>query len=277
MMSEVSLLEAFKEVTPILPQLLTQRVGMVVANKTHWIAANSIQEIAHQVVVGEPISSDAAVAVAMRENRRVVVQVPKEVYGVPYVAISIPIIENGQIAGAVAVHESMEQHDMLHNTAKVLSGAVKELTEALQVFESKATSLAESGDSLQQLTEQAYKQVGDTDKVISFIKSVASQTNMLGLNAAIEAARVGEQGRGFSVVAEEVRKLAVDSAESAEQITDTLTHVYESIQKINEEIKQLSGITNEQAELIEKITAQSQSMQNLASHVQEMAAKLGGK
>ena len=269
----LSLLEAFQAVTPVLPQLMTQRVGMVVADRSNWIAANSIQEIASQVVVGTPIKEGSAVAVAMHEKRRVVVHVDKEVYGVPYVAVSVPIIENGEVVGAVAVHESLEQHDLLHETSETLASSTQSLFEALELISAKANTLSESSSSLQALANKAETQVGETDEVISFIKSVASQTNMLGLNAAIEAARVGEQGRGFAVVAEEVRKLAVNSAESAEKITDTLTRIRDSIDKIHSEIQQMSGVNQEQARLINEISAQGKSLQEISQHVEQMTGQ----
>ena len=269
----VSLLEAFQVVAPVLPQLMTQRVGIVVADRTNWISSNSIRELVSQVVVGTPIREGSAVAVAMREKRRVVVHVDKEVYGVPYVAVSVPIMENGEVVGAVAVHESLEQHDLLHNTSETLASSTQTLFEALERISARANTLSESSSSLQKLANRAEKQVGETGEVISFIKSVASQTNMLGLNAAIEAARVGEQGRGFAVVAEEVRKLAVSSAESAEKITDTLTKIRDSISRIHTEIEQMSGVNKEQAQLIHEISAQGKSLQEISQHVEQMTAQ----
>lgn len=270
---KISLLEAFQAVTPIIPKLLTQRVGMVVADRTRWIAANSIEEIASQVVVGEQIKEGSAVAVAMRENRRVVVRVAKEVYGVPYVAVSIPIQENGEIVGAVAIHESLEQHEVLHATSETLASSTQRLAGALDMIADKAGTLADSGNSLKGLADRAETQVVETDKVITFIKNVASQTNMLGLNAAIEAARVGEQGRGFAVVAEQVRKLAVDSADSAEKITDILTKIRDSIRQINTEVTQITGISAEQAKLIQEISEQGKSLQEISQHVERMAGQ----
>ena len=267
----VSLLEAFEAVAPIIPELIAHRIGVVVANRTHWIASNSIKELKDSVVVGEPVKPGAAVEVAMRENRKVVTQVPKEVYGVPYVALSLPIKENGEIVGAVAIHESMEEYNLLHETSSQLSHASEKLSKALEQILEKAGHLVEVDSKLEKLADTAQSQVGETDKVINFIKSVAGQTNMLGLNAAIEAARVGEQGRGFAVVAEEVRKLAVDSAESAEQITNTLTQIRNSIRQIDEDLVRATEVTEEQAQLIRDIFEQGKALQEIAQRVANMS------
>lgn len=267
----VSLLEAFQAVTPIVPNLLAHRVGMVVSSQTHWIASNSIKELEHQVVVGEPIKPGTAVAVAMKENRKVVVHVAKEVYGIPYVAISLPLKEDGKIVGAVAIHESLEEYDLLHETADSLSVSTEAMRKALEMIEEKAGHLVDVNNNLQQLADSASTEVSETDKVINFIKSVASQTNMLGLNAAIEAARVGEQGRGFAVVAEEVRKLAVDSADSAEQITTTLTRIYDSIKRIDDEISRAAEVTEEQAHLIQEIAEQGRKLQQVSTKMAHMS------
>ena len=273
-MGDLNVLDAFVQLVPVLPDLLMHKVGMVVADKEKWLASNSIPEIAHQVVVGEALKDGAAVSIAMREKRRVVIQVPKEVYGVAYVAVSLPIMEKGEVIGAVAVHESLEEQEVLQSTAVNLADSVKDLTTAMEAISHKADELAKRGSNLQAAANAANNQVAQTDEVIHFIKSVAVKTNMLGLNAAIEAARVGEQGRGFSVVAEEVRKLAENSAESAEQITQTLTKIRDAIAEITGEIAGISEVNVEQAAIIKQISDHSQALSGISESVGHLVAKL---
>jgi methyl-accepting chemotaxis protein len=105
------------------------------------------------------------------------------------------------------------------------------------------------------------------NEVLGFIKQIADETKMLGLNAAIEAARAGDLGRGFGVVAEEIRKLSDESRVTVVKIRELTEQISNKVVETTTKSEQTMRASEEQAAATEEITAMSEEMKQIAQNI----------
>ncbi len=155
---------------------------------------------------------------------------------------------------ASMMNASIEQSQGLRKRLIETQGLVKESKDAIGDLFSQITESAHTEEELSSKVEQLSRNADDVKSILDIINDIADQTNLLALNAAIEAARAGEHGRGFAVVADEVRNLAGRTQKSLAEINST-------IMVIVQEINAVSSQMNLNSQKMERLSDMSKSVQ----------------
>lgn len=196
--------------------------------------------------------------------------------------------ENAQTLAEGATDQAGSVEELTATITNVTNAAVASASDSLRAYENaqaSAENAAGSSEEIRKLT-LAMERITETSKeienIIGAIEDIASQTNLLSLNASIEAARAGEAGRGFAVVADQIGKLAADSAQSAVNTRELIVKSLEEIENGNditiktaevlhhviEDMKEFAEVVNKSSE---ESNRQAESMQEVEHGIEQIS------
>jgi hypothetical protein len=269
------LLTSFINVAPFVNSLTTGDCAVAVSDTEKMLIYVPGKSIDHKIQPGDPIKPGSAVRVAIESGKRVVIRVGKELFGFPYVGVGMPIRDSKKkIIGAISLNENVAAQDTFIQMADRLFAMISEVTLSAESLAAEAGDLAKVGRQLYQLGNGLGERVQETSAVLKVMHQVTSQTNLLGLNASIEAARVGEKGLGFGVVADEIRKLSESSVRSLKEIGDILKTLNTANNALFHEIEQVTRISGEQAKAVQNVTAAINEVNVLAQSLLQFTDQL---
>lgn len=193
--------------------------------------------------------------------------------------------ENNQVVKVIKFASDITQNierELLVNKASIIAydtslETVKITEQAAELLNSSVKISDEISDKAKETTEQINKlnqQSDNIQAIVSTIKAIADQTNLLALNAAIEAARAGEQGRGFAVVADEVRQLASRTSQSTNEIATVVSDNQEVTTNVQDGMNAVTNYLDKGQAQLAAVAEVMQQIKAGATNVSDTVASL---
>ncbi|OZI13029.1 chemotaxis protein [Bacillaceae bacterium SAS-127] len=195
------------------------------------------------------------------------VYIDQSVYGVAIKAYAFPVYENNKVVGALAIGLPVETEEKLQEYMQSMQDIISSLQDRLHIVASHSEELSATSEEIKIQSQHALEDSNRTNTITELIKNISQQTNLLGLNASIEAARAGQHGAGFSIVAQEVRKLSLQTSGATDQIDESLLSIKQNIENLKTSMGQIAEASNEQAHLVQDFSDIIDNLNDLSTEM----------
>lgn len=265
----------FNGISNFIGEILDGEVSIVLTDREEITHVYSDGKLDINVEVGKRYMLGGPIDRCIKENKLIIQQVGTEAYGTAFKCFTLPVISSsGQVIGAYSVAKSLKNKIQLQDVSTSVAEAIQDIAASSNGIATDTKSISIETQQLLENSSDAKKQVQKTDKILNYIKGISDHTNLLGLNATIEAARAGNSGRGFGVVAEEIRKLSVDTKGAVKEIREIIENVTNAIDVIDKSVGKITDSINVQEESVEAIVTQTESINIAAKNLAKISKNI---
>lgn len=267
--------KSFAALIPYMQNFFDDEIAFTMSNTEIFLKVVNSENINLNAKPGDKLRPGGAAYECIKAQKPLSILVPKEIFGVEVKATGVPVTdENNIIVGSIVIAKSVEKHYEVLNLSETLSNALKIISQGSNRISSGIQNAVESNSKILHNINKASDDAKNTDEILNFVRNIAKQTNLLGLNASIESARAGEHGKGFSVVAKEIRKLSNSSNNSIDEINRILKNINASIAIISENINKTAENFKKQSDEIQEITSSIEKLNTTAEILKELAEEV---
>lgn len=263
---------------PCISTLYNDEVCIAVSDKEHLVFLEMGEEFKLPYKLGDPINKNFEQV--MRQKKYIVKEIPLNIMEKSSANIAkcyfFPILDNDEkeAVGVLAIAIRLDNRFELNQIVGTLEKASLDLSEVVDNVSTGVNDMLSMNQELLHKTNEMTHKAKDTDAIVGIIQGISNKTNLLGLNASIEAARTGEAGRGFGVVAKEIQKLSVTSKESITQIDGIIKDISTNITEIDTGLDKINGVSEKQAEVVKTLTSTMEEVKGIIEKLHELAEKL---
>lgn len=275
--SENKLMDSFYTMIPYFKHYFGTELGFTISNTEKFLLVQGSKNLQIKFKAGDKIPKGSAADVCLKKKEIIHIIVPREVFGFPVETIGIPVFVNGNIEGTLIISmniDKTEKKEKITDLAKTLSESLTQMSSNVSNMSNTFQQISQTNTSIENFIQETKENSKKTDEVLSFIDGIAKQTNLLGLNAAIESARAGEYGKGFGVVSAEIRNLSSSTKESINQINITLNNIQNSINEIFERFESSNNLLENQAAGLQELTATIEELTSTAVILSKIANEM---
>jgi len=263
---------AFNDFAPLIGEMFPEGATLYITSLTEFAYRYDSQKFGFpDIVVGSPVKENSPAKQAMNTRQPVVKELPPEFYGKPVQVLTFPLFDGDEVVGTFGMGLPRENAGILREMATGLSRGLEEISAAIEEMAASAMQVTDNERHLNENINDIYHLSEDINDIMSFIKQIADETKMLGLNAAIEAARAGDVGKGFGVVAEEIRKLSDESKGTVVKIKELTDKIKDKIVETSQGSELTLRSSEEQAAASQEITASIEEIRSMAEKLDVIA------